>query len=147
MSKIETMEARSKLFSRIAKAVVLTAATGIIWLILWFFTSFFSAIFPQYSELYETFAWAMLFFVFATTLSEGTIYKYILIIIRAFFVMIYMVFATNFGSLSISFEGFIVTVEFMPLIALIVLADLLDVARGLLQAIEFASQSQETRQR
>ncbi|MEM2319996.1 MAG: hypothetical protein QXQ63_04570 [Candidatus Bathyarchaeia archaeon] len=88
-----------------------------------------------------------MFFVFATTLSEGTIYKYILIIIRAFFVMIYMVFATNFGSLSISFEGFIVTVEFMPLIALIVLADLLDVARGLLQAIEFASQSQETRQR
>ncbi|MCS7114424.1 MAG: hypothetical protein RMJ15_04525 [Nitrososphaerota archaeon] len=142
MSKPETaMETRLKLFSRIARAVLITAATGVVWLILWLLTSFFSAGFPQYSELFETFAWAMLFFVFVTTLSEGTIYKYVFIIIRAFFVMVYMVYATNFGLLSLSFEGFTITVEFMPLIALIVLADILDVARGLLQAIEFASQS------
>lgn len=141
MSGETALKTRSKLFYRIAKAVLMTAVTGVVWLILWFFTSFFSESFPQYSVLFETFAWAMLFFVFVTNLSEGTIYKYIFIIIRAFFVMIYMVYATNFGMLSLKFEGLTVTVEFMPLIALIVLADFLDVARGLLQAIEFASQS------
>lgn len=142
MSKPETtMGTHPKLLSRIAKAVLATAVNGVLWLILWFLTSIFSASFPQYSTLYGIFAWAMLFFTFVITLSEGTIYKYIFIITRALFVMVYIVYATNFGLLSLSFEGFSITIEFMPLIALIVLAGLFDVVRGLLQAIEFASQS------
>lgn len=141
MSGNETHGTRRKLLFRIAKASLITAVTGVVWLILWFFTSPFSESFPEYSTLYGILAWAMLFFTFVTTLSEGTIYKYIFVIVRTFFVMIYVVYAANFGLLSLSFEVFTVTVEFMPLIALTVLADLLDVARSLLQAIEFASQS------
>jgi hypothetical protein len=141
VSEAETAETRRKILFRIAKAALITAVTGAAWLILWFFTSMFSASYPQYSIFFEILAWAMLFFTFATTLSEGTIYKYVFIIMRAFFLMVYVVYATNFGLLSLKIEGVSLTIEFMPIVALMVLVNLLDMVRGLLQALEFASQS------
>ncbi|MGB9853839.1 MAG: hypothetical protein ACPLRY_03410 [Candidatus Bathyarchaeales archaeon] len=141
MSEAETPWTRRKLVFRIAKATFITAIVGVAFLILWFFTSMFSAIYPQYSTSFAILAWATLFFTFATTLSEETIYKYIFIVMRAFFLIVYFAYATNFGLLSLNIEGLNLTIEFMPLLALMVLANLLDMARGLLQAIEFASQS------
>jgi hypothetical protein len=141
MSEAETAGTRRKLVFRIAKATFITAIVGVVWLILWFFTSIFSTIYPQYSTSFEILAWATLFFTFTTTLSEGTIYKYLFIVMRAFFLIVYFAYATNFGLLSLKIEGLNLTIEFIPLLALMVLANLLDMARGLLQAIEFASQS------
>lgn len=139
MIEAETTETRRKLLFRIAKAALITAVTGVAWLILWLFTSMFSASYPQYSTFFEILAWAMLFFTFATTLSEGTIYKYIFIAMRAFFLMVYVVYATNFGLLSFNFESLSLTIEFVPLVALMVLVNLIDMARGLLEAVEFVS--------
>lgn len=141
MIEAETGQTRKKLVFRITKATFITAIAGVVWLILWFFTSMFFAIYPQYSVSFAILAWATLFFTFTTTLSEGTIYKYIFIVMRAFFLIAYITYATNFGLLSLKIEGLNLTIEFMPILALMVLANLLDMARGLLQAIEFASQS------
>jgi hypothetical protein len=141
MSEAETAGTRRKLVFRIAKATFITAIVGVVWLILWFFTSMLSTIYPQYSTSFAILAWATLFFTFATTLSEGTIYKYIFIVMRAFFLILYFTYATNFGLLSLKIEGLNLTIEFMPLVALIVLTNLIAMARGMLQAIEFASQS------
>ncbi|MEM2953497.1 MAG: hypothetical protein QXU21_04395 [Candidatus Bathyarchaeia archaeon] len=141
MSEAETLGIRRKLVLKIAKATVITALTGGVLLILWFFTSIFGKSFPHYSTFFAIFAWAMLFFTFATTLSEGTIYKYILLGIRTFFLIIYIAYATNYGLLSINFEGFTLTIEFIPLLALMIFANLLELAREVLQAIEFSSQS------
>lgn len=141
MSEAETLRTRRKLALKIAKATAITALTGGVLLILWFFTSIFAASFLHYSTLFAIFAWATLFFTFATTLSEGTIYKYILLVIRAFFLIIYVAYATDYGLLLINFEGFTLTIEFIPLLALMIFANLLELARGILQALEFASQS------
>lgn len=141
MSDAETSGTRGKLVLKIAKATAITALMGGVFLILWFFTSIFAASFLHYWTLFAIFAWAMLFFTFATTLSEGTIYKYILLVIRAFFLIVYVAYATNYGLFSINFEGFTLTIEFIPLLALMIFANLLELARGVLRAIEFASQS------
>ncbi len=141
MSEAETTWTRRKLVFRIAKATFITAIVGAVFLILWFFTSTFSAVYPQYPTSFAIFAWATLFFTFTTTLSEGTIYKYVFTIMRAFFLIAYFAYATNFGSISFSIEELNLTIEFLPILALVILANLLDMARGLLQAIEFASQS------
>lgn len=141
MNISETETSWKRLLFRFAKAALAAAATGIMWLLIWVFTSTFSANYPQYSALFEVFAWAMILFTFIITLSENTIYKYIFIVVRAFFTMIYIAYATDFGLLSFTGNGFSITVESMPLVALIVLANLLEITRGLLQAVEFASQS------
>jgi hypothetical protein len=141
MSENETKPAFRKLFRRIAKATLMTVVAGIFWLVLWLLTSSFLANFPEYLTRFAVLAWALLFFTFAIKVSEGTIYKHILIIIRAFYLLVYTAYATNCGVLTIKIENFAITVEFIPLLALMITTNLLAMARGLLQAIEFTSQS------
>lgn len=146
MSEVKTQakSARRKTLFKIAKAAVITAIYGFVWLIIWFLLSnFLGPIFQQFSTLYWILAYVSLFFTFAIKISEGTIYQYILIILRSFFVIVYIAYSTNFGVFSMSFEGFNFTVEFIPLLAVMVAINLLSIARGLIQAIEFAAQTPE----
>lgn len=141
MSENETKPAFRKLFRRIAKATLMTVVAGIFWLVLWLLISSFLANFPEYLTRFAVLAWALLFFIFTIKVSEGTIYKYILIIARAFFLIVYVAYTTNYGVLTVKIEDFTFTVEFIPLLALMIAINLLAMARGLLQAIEFTSQS------
>ncbi|MEM2147326.1 MAG: hypothetical protein QXJ94_01835, partial [Candidatus Bathyarchaeia archaeon] len=126
---------------RVVKATLFTAVSGIFWLILWFLTSMILKDLPQYLELFAVLAWGLIFFTFAITFSEGTIYKYILIIIRAFFLIVYLAYSTNCGVFTVTFENVSFTVEFVPLLAVMIVASLLSMIRGILQAIEFAAQT------
>jgi hypothetical protein len=63
--------------------------------------------------------------------------------LRSFFLIVYIAYSTNFGVLTVNFEGFTFTVEFIPLLAIMVAINLLSIARGLIQAIEFSAQSPE----
>ena len=141
MSENETKPAFRKLFRRIAKATLMTVVAGIFWLVLWLLISSFLANFPEYLTRFAVLAWALLYFTFAIKVSEDTIYKYILIIARAFFLIVYVAYTTNYGVLTVKIEDFTFTVEFIPLLALMIAINLLAMARGLLQAIEFTSQS------
>lgn len=133
-----------KLIIKIVKAAVITAIYGAIWLIIWLLLlHFLGPIFQQFSTLYWILACASLFFTFAIKISEGTIYKYILIILRSFFIIVYLAYSTNFGIFAINFGGFTFTVEFIPLLAIMVAINLLSIANGLIQAIEFAAQTPE----
>ncbi len=140
MSEIEEEKTFRKLIKRIAKATLATAIVGAFWLFLWILLSVF-AVFPEYLTFFAILAWATLFFTFAIRVSEDTIYKYCFIIARAFFLIIYLAYATNCGILTLNFMDFQLTVEFVPLLALMIAINLLAIARGLLQAIEFVSQS------
>ncbi|MGC8998647.1 MAG: hypothetical protein ACP5JW_04520 [Candidatus Bathyarchaeia archaeon] len=153
MSEVEAEAKRNrrKLVNKTVKAAVVTAIYGVIWFIIWLLLpSFlepifkqFPALFQRFSTLYWVLAYVSLFFTFATRISEGTIYKYILIIIRSFFIIVYTICSTNFGIFTINFEGFAFTVEFIPLLAIMVAINLLSIAGGLIQAIEFAAQTPE----
>lgn len=141
MSKNENKGVFRRLGLRIAKATLITAVAGVFWLVLWLLMSSLLSDFPGYLARFAVLAWALLFFTFTIKVSEGTIYKYILIIARAFFLIVYVAYATNYGVLTVKIEDFTFTVEFIPLLALMIAINLLAMARGLLQAIEFTSQS------
>jgi hypothetical protein len=141
MSENETRRDLQRFGLRIAKATLLTAVLGVFLFVIWLLISSFLASFPEYLALFAVLIWALLFFTFAIKISEGTIYKYILIIARGFFFIVYIAYATNYGVLTVKIEEFTLTVEFVPLLALMIAINLLAMARGLLQAIEFTSQS------
>lgn len=146
MSEVKTQakSACRKTLIKIAKAAAITVIYGFVWLTIWFLLSnFLGPIFQQFSTLYWILAYASLFFTFAIKISEDTIYQYILIILRSFFIIIYIAYSTNFGVFGMNFEGFTFTVEFIPLLAVMVAINLLSIARGLIQAIEFAAQTPE----
>lgn len=141
MSEVELEPGRRRLGFRVARAFLVTVAHAVFWLILWFLTSMFLAAFPDYSRLFSILVGGLLFFTFAIALAEGTIYKYILAITRAFFLIVYLTYATNSGILTINLGNLAFTVEFVPLLALMIVINLLEIAKGLLQALEFAAQS------
>ncbi|MEM3551908.1 MAG: hypothetical protein QXV01_12565, partial [Candidatus Bathyarchaeia archaeon] len=135
---------RRKLIVKIVKAAVITAIYGVVWFIICLLlSSLFGPVFQRFSILYWILAYVSLFFTFTIKISEGTIYKYILIILRSFFIIVYIVYSTNFGVFTINIEGFTFTVEFIPLLAIMVAINLLSIAGGLIQAIEFAAQTPE----
>jgi hypothetical protein len=141
MSENETKRSFRRLGLRIAKTTIITAVTGVFWLILWLLISSLLANYPEYLALFAVLAWTSLFFTFTMKVSEGTIYKYILIIARALFFIVYVAYTTNCGVLTVKIEEFTLTIEFIPLLALMIFINLLAMARGLLQTIEFTSQS------
>lgn len=146
MSEVEAeaKPARRKTLVKIVKAAVITAIYGVVWLIIWLLLShFLGLVFQQFSTLYWILAYVSLFFSFAIRVSEGTICKYILIILRSFFIIVYIAYSTNFGVFTINLEGFTFTIEFIPLLAIMVAINLLSIASGVIQAIEFVAQTPE----
>ncbi|MEM2250454.1 MAG: hypothetical protein QXS01_06835 [Candidatus Bathyarchaeia archaeon] len=142
--EVEAKPARRKTLVKIVKAAVITAIYGVIWLIIWLLLShFLGLVFQRFSTLYWILAYVSLFFSFAIRVSEGTIRKYILIILRSFFIIVYIAYSTNFGVFSVNLEGFTFTIEFIPLLAIMVAINLLSIASGVIQAIEFVAQTPE----
>ncbi len=82
-----------------------------------------------------------MFFTFTVRATEGTIYKYGFLVGRALFIIVYLIYATNGGVFSLDFADFRFWVEFVPLLALMVFINILDMARSVLQALEFTSET------
>ncbi|MGB9713594.1 MAG: hypothetical protein ACPLZC_01295 [Candidatus Bathyarchaeales archaeon] len=141
IAEIEERRSYRRLIPRIAKATLATAVVGVFLFVVWIFISMFFSGFPEYIMSFAILAWATIFFTFAIKVCEGTIYKHIFSISQSFFLIIYLSYATNFGVLTLNFEEFQFTVEFVPLLALMIVICLLSLARGILQALEFTSQS------
>lgn len=138
---ISLKELFRKLFPRVLKATIVAAIVGVCLLVFWSVVSKALTPYPEYQMLFAVFAWATVLFTFAIRVTDGTIYKYCFIIGRAFFLIIYVVYATDGGMLSLDFMDFHFTLEFIPLLALMILINLLTIAKGVLQAIEFTSES------
>ncbi len=126
---------------RILKATIITVFLGIFLLVLWVFVVQLFTDYPEYQKLYAILAWAIVFFTFATKVTEETIYKFVLIIARALFLIIYFIYSTNGGVFTINFMDMRLTIEFVSILALMVLVNFLEMVRGVLQAIEFTSAS------
>jgi len=104
-AEVETKPSRRKLIVKVVKAAVITTVYGVIWFVIWLLLSNFLPIFQWFSTLYWILVYASLFFTFAIKISEGTIYKYILVILRSFFIIVYIVYSTNFGVFTINIGG------------------------------------------
>jgi len=129
-----------KFVPRIFKATIITAIVGIILLVFWVLLSGFLSFYPKYLALFAVLIWAILFFTFGIRVSEGTIFKYGFIVGRALFLIIFFTYATNGGILTLSTTGFEFTMEFIPILGLLIVASLLSMGQGILEAIEFVSE-------
>ncbi len=128
--------------NRIAKALILTLALGIILLILWVFLSGFLASSPRYLWLFSILIWGLLIFTFLGSLTAETIYQPIFNIGRAFYFIFGISYGTNFGSLQLTMpNGGFVLAQFVPILALIIFICILDVGRCVLQIIQTSSYS------
>jgi hypothetical protein len=131
-----------KLIPKIFEATIVSVIVGACLILFWLlFSAALARLHPEYQLFFAVFAWAMVLFAFAVRVADGTIFKYCFIIGRAFFLIIYIVYVTNGGILTLDFMKLHFTLEFIPLLALMILINLLTVAKGVLQALQFTSES------
>jgi hypothetical protein len=123
------------------KATLKTVLVGTVFLGFWLLLSSVLAGYPEYLTLFSVLAWGLIFFTFVISVTEGTMYKFGLVIARSLFLIIYTVYATNLGTLSFDMKGFHLTVEFTAILGLTVVVSLLVMAKGMLEALEFTSES------
>jgi len=126
---------------KILKAALVTAVVALILLVFWSATSGIFSGYPEYSTLFTILTIFILFFTFSIRVTEGTIFRYGFIVARSLFLIFFIAYTTNGGVLSIVGLGLQFTMEFIPVLGLMIMACLLGVAKGLLGAIEFISES------
>jgi len=144
-AEVEDMSVKEllrKSIPRIFRATVVAAIVGACLLFSWLlFSAPLVRLYPESQLLFTIFTWAIVFFTFSIRVTDGTILKYCFIIGRAFFLAMYIIYATNGGILEIDFMNFHFSIGFIPILSLMVLLSLLAMAKGVLQAIEFTSES------
>jgi len=152
MNEVATMDWKSilrRIVPRILKAVLWCLLIGVGFLLLESFLAlFFFDFYPEAQKLFGIFTWTILVFAFLVKVSEGTIYKYMFMIGRSFFLILYFIYATNGGALTVRasefFEGagLYVTLQFAPIVVLLVLGSLLTMIKDIIQAINFLTETQ-----
>lgn len=139
-----------KLFPRVAKAALWGALT-------WAFAYYLPMlIFPidllplGYSQFFHLFVGIVVFFAVVVKLFSGTIFEYAFSIARGLIMIIYFVVVLNGGilSLSISIEETAVNlvVDLKAFLVILILVNLLGIAKSMLQATRFLAKKVETSQ-
>lgn len=127
--------------SRFLKAAAKSIVVGIILWVLWLFLVRFFSDYLEYLQYFTIFAWTTVFFTFGEKLTEGTIYRYGIAIARDMFVIVFFIFATDSGTITVDLANISLTVGLLPLLALIVFISLLSIAKDVTGAIDFASEN------
>jgi len=137
-----------KLAPRILKAALWSLMTGVVFfLIERFLALFLFELYPKAQNLFTVFAWTIIISVFLVKFSEGTIFKYAFLVGRNFFLMLFFIYSTNCGVLTVEAAGFLqasnlrIELEFVPLVVLIVFSSLVSIVRNLVQAIDFLTET------
>jgi len=137
-----------KLAPRILKAALWSLMTGVVFfLIERFLALFLFELYPKAQNLFTIFAWTIIISVFLVKFSEGTIFKYAFLVGRNFFLMLFFIYSTNCGVLTVEAAGFLqasnlrIELEFVPLVVLIVFSSLVSIVRNLVQAIDFLTET------
>ena len=139
-----------KVVLRVFKAALLAV---IAYLPLYFLSTLVSPIkpfFPWYEPVTNIFAAVFIFFLVAGVFSSGTVFQYVFGVARMLALMIFFICVLNGGviSLTVPFEGASVNImlNVTVVLAMLVLACLLGIAKNVVQAIDFVSSKVETKE-
>lgn len=134
---------------RVIKAVI----KGILWFIFLYVVPMFMIsslsqlapeIFSTYEQLLPVFVAIVLFFVVASELTSGTIFQHAFNIGKALVLMLFIVYALQGGVISIDMMNFHLVADLKVYLAMLLTIDLLGLAKGVLQAINFLSEKTES---
>ena len=115
------------------------------------FNEYLSTIFPVDKPFFLGILAIFVLFEVAIQLLSGTILKYVLSITRALISMIYLVFITNCGIITMSIPSEMVpyggiisfTVEFRAILSIFLIFSLISILKNIIQAITFLSERAE----
>ena len=97
----------------------------------------------QYSLLIDIFFMVIIAFTFLTEFFSGTIIKYMIEFFKSLFIIFYFVGALNSGIIDISMENVSITVNLRFFLLMLVLINVIGMAKTVFSAINFLHEKSE----
>ncbi len=134
-----------KMIPKVLKATVI----GLLWFFLLyalpmlFLSELVEKVLPGYSQLLNTFAIVIVFFVVMSELLAGTIFQHAFSIGKALVFMALFIYALNGGFVAFDLEFVHIEADLRVYLAMLLIIDFLGLAKSLLQAIDFLGKKTE----
>ncbi|MEA2090689.1 MAG: hypothetical protein U9O89_08075 [Thermoproteota archaeon] len=134
---------RKKILPHIWKAALKAAVILVLFFLFSTLIEPLEDVFPGFKLLLGAFVAMYVFFVVASELSSGTIFHYMFNVGKALFLILYFIYALEGGVIAGSVEIVHFTVDLTLLLGVLILLQLLGLAKSLLQAVHFLAEQAE----
>lgn len=135
-----------KLLPRIIKATVKSVIVVIVSAVLLQFLAPVQQVFPEIRTLIEVYVAVSVVFIITGELTKGTIFHYVINIGRTFFLIGYTVLALQNGIITRTIQSVTFTANLQIFLLMIVVIEILNFAKSLMQIINYLSEKAETEQ-
>jgi hypothetical protein len=127
----------------IAKAAIKTAIVCIIYVIVSRLLAPVSSFIPNLQQMIQNFVIVYVALMVISDLTSGTIFQYIFSASRSGFVIAYLIVSLNSGIFNYTFGNISLMVDLRAFLIIVMLLELVGLARSVIQEIDFVSQKAE----
>jgi hypothetical protein len=114
-----------------------------IYFALWMYLGPISQTVPGLQQMVETFVMVYLFLIVVGELTSKTVFQYFLNMVKALFVIGYLIFSLKNGIFGLTFQNIRLTVDFRLFLVIAMLLSLLGLAKSVFQAINYMNEKAE----
>jgi hypothetical protein len=125
------------------KAAIKGGLIYAIYFVLWTVIAPISQIVPGLHQMIETFVTVYIVFVIVEEFTSGTMYHYFFNVGRTLFVIGYLLGTLNSGIFSITFKNINLIVDLRSVLEITMLLSLLELAKTVLQTIDYMNEKAE----
>jgi hypothetical protein len=127
----------------VAKTAIKTALVCIIYVIVSRLLAPVSTFIPDLQQMIQTFVIVYVVLMIISNLTSGTVFQHVFGAARCGFVMGYLIISLNSGIFDYTFGNLSLMVDLRLFLIVVMLLEILGMARSAIQAIDFVSQKAE----
>ena len=127
----------------VAKTAIKTAVVCIIYVIVSQLLAPFSMFIPGLHQMIQTFVIVYVVLMIVSNLTSGTVFQHVFGAARCGFVMAYLIISLNSGIFDYTFGNLSLMVDLRLFLIIVMLLEILGLAKSAIQAIDFVSQKAE----
>ena len=114
-----------------------------IYFVLWMYLGPISQMIPGLQQMVETFVMVYLFLIVVGELTSKTVFQYFFNMVKALFVIGYLIFSMKNGIFGLTFQNIRLMVDFRLFLVIAMLLGLLGLAKSVFQAINYMNEKAE----
>jgi len=114
-----------------------------IYFALWMYLAPISQMIPGLQQMVETFVIVYIFLIIVGELTSKTVFQYFFNMVKALFVIGYLIFSLKNGIFGLTFQNIRLTVDFRLFLVIAMLLSLLGLAKSVFQAINYMNEKAE----
>jgi len=114
-----------------------------IYFALWMYLVPISQMIPGLQQMVETFVIVYIFLIIVGELTSKTVFQYFFNMVKALFVIGYLIFSLKNGIFGLTFQNIRLTVDFRLFLVIVMLLSLLGLAKSVFQAINYMNEKAE----